>query len=124
MIEVANKEDVVSIITNYFHIQNPFNIYSKVVVYKENNMIQGILVYDEIYDRIEIDYILVLEDVRRNGIGTKLLNYFDDQQQISLEVRENNVSAIEFYKKNGFNVVARRKNYYNSEDALLMCRGC
>ena len=124
MIEVANKEDVVSIITNYFHIQNPFNIYSKVVVYKENNMIQGILVYDEIYDRIEIDYILVLEDVRRNGIGTKLLNYFDDQQQISLEVRENNVSAIEFYKKNGFNVVARRKNYYNSEDAFLMCRGC
>lgn len=124
MIEVANKEDVVSIITNYFHIQNPFNIYSKVVVYKENNMIQGILVYDEIYDRIEIDYILVLEDVRRNGIGTKLLNYFDDQQQISLEVRESNVSAIEFYKKNGFNVVARRKNYYNSEDAFLMCRGC
>ena len=101
MIEVANKEDVVSIITNYFHIQNPFNIYSKVVVYKENNMIQGILVYDEIYDRIEIDYILVLEDVRRNGIGTKLLNYFDDQKQISLEVRENNVSAIEFYKKIG-----------------------
>lgn len=124
MIETANNEEVSSIIENYFHIKNPFNVYSKVIVYKQDNDIKGILVYDEIYDRIEIDYILVLEEYRKKGIGTKLLKYFNNNQNISLEVRKSNIVAIEFYKKNGFRVVAKREKYYNGEDALLMCRGC
>lgn len=124
MIETANNEEVSSIIENYFHIKNPFNVYSKVIVYKQDNDIKGILVYDEIYDRIEIDYILVLEEYRKKGIGTKLLKYFNNNQNISLEVRKSNIVAIEFYKKNGFRVVAKREKYYNDEDALLMCRGC
>lgn len=124
MIETANNEEVSSIIENYFHIKNPFNVYSKVIVYRQDNDIKGILVYDEIYDRIEIDYILVLEEYRKKGIGTKLLKYFNNNQNISLEVRKSNIVAIEFYKKNGFRVVAKREKYYNGEDALLMCRGC
>lgn len=124
MIETANNEEVSSIIENYFHIKNPFNVYSKVIVYKQDNDIKGILVYDEIYDRIEIDYILVLEEYRKKGIGTELLKYFNNNQNISLEVRKSNIVAIEFYKKNGFRVVAKREKYYNDEDALLMCRGC
>lgn len=124
MIETANNEEVSSIIENYFHIKNPFNVYSKVIVYKQDNDIKGILVYDEIYDRIEIDYILVLEEYRKKGIGTELLKYFNNNQNISLEVRKSNIVAIEFYKKNGFRVVAKREKYYNGEDALLMCRGC
>ena len=124
MIETTNNEEVSSIIENYFHIKNPFNVYSKVIVYKQDNDIKGILVYDEIYDRIEIDYILVLEEYRKKGIGTELLKYFNNNQNISLEVRKSNIVAIEFYKKNGFRVVAKREKYYNGEDALLMCRGC
>ena len=124
MIETADNEEVSSIIENYFHIKNPFNVYSKVIVYKQDNDIKGILVYDEIYDRIEIDYILVLEEYRKKGIGTELLKYFNNNQNISLEVRKSNIVAIEFYKKNGFRVVAKREKYYNGEDALLMCRGC
>lgn len=124
MIETANNEEVSSIIENYFHIKNPFNVYSKVIVYRQDNDIKGILVYDEIYDRIEIDYILVLEEYRKKGIGTELLKYFNNNQNISLEVRKSNIVAIEFYKKNGFRVVAKREKYYNGEDALLMCRGC
>lgn len=122
MIEVVNNDDVSIIIEEYFNVKNPFNIYSKTIVYKDENIIKGILVYDEIYDRIEIDYILVLEQYRKQGIGSKLLGYFDNN--ISLEVRESNKTAIEFYKKNGFKIVAKRSNYYNGEDGLLMCRGC
>ena len=109
MIETANNEEVSSIIENYFHIKNPFNVYSKVIVYKQDNDIKG---------------ILVLEEYRKKGIGTELLKYFNNNQNISLEVRKSNIVAIEFYKKNGFRVVAKREKYYNDEDALLMCRGC
>lgn len=122
MIEVISNNDVSTIIEEYFNVKNPFNIYSKTIVYKDENIIKGILVYDEIYDRIEIDYILVLEEYRKQGIGSKLLEYFD--KDISLEVRESNKTAIEFYEKNGFKIVAKRNNYYKGEDGLLMCRGC
>ena len=124
MVEVVNKEDISSIIENYFNIKNPFNIYSKVIAYKENNILKGLLVFEEIYDRVEIDYILVFDEYRKQGIGTKLLNYFPKDISISLEVKESNRVAINFYEKNGFKVVATREKYYNGEDALLMCRGC
>lgn len=122
MIEAVNNNVVLNIIRDYFHVENPFNIYSKSIVYKENNEIKGILIYDEIYDRIEIDYILVIDIYKRKGIGSKLLKYLDPNKNISLEVKKSNIPAIEFYKKNGFNIVAKRKNYYNGEDGFLMCK--
>ena len=59
MIKEVNNDVVFDIICNYFKVKNPFTIYSKVFIYEEDNHLMGILVYDEIYDRIEIDYILV-----------------------------------------------------------------
>lgn len=121
MIKEVNNEEIIAIISDYFNVKNPFNIYSKTLVYEENNILKGILVYDKIYDRIEIDYILVFDEFRRNGIGKKLINYLNNNN-ISLEVRKSNTKAIEFYKNCGFNVVATRPNYYNNEDGYLMCK--
>lgn len=122
MIVEINNELVKDIISNYFNVSNPFNVYSKTIVYKENDEINGILVYDEIYDRIEIDYILVNENERKKGIGKVLINYLNNFDNISLEVRESNVGAIEFYKKCGFEIVSKRENYYKNEDGYLMCK--
>lgn len=121
MIKEINNEDVLDIISNYFNVKNPFNIYSKSLVYEEDGIIKGILVYDEIYDRIEIDYILVLDKYKRHGIGKNLINYLN-KNNISLEVRESNLVAIEFYKKCGFKIGAKRKKYYKNEDGYLMYR--
>lgn len=123
MIEVVNNEEVLHIIRDYFCVENPFTIYSKTIVYKEEKKIKGILIYDEIYDRIEISYVLVLEGHKRQGIGSKLLAYLDPNKSVSLEVKESNVEAIQFYQKNGFNIVAKRSNYYHGEDGYLMCKG-
>ena len=41
---------------------------------------------------------------------------------ITLEVRESNLSAINFYKKNGFNEITKRKNYYKDENGILMLK--
>ena len=94
-----------------------------VIVYEENG-IKGVLVYSLIYDRIEIDYIVVDKNYRRLGIATKLLKYIEtnDVKNITLEVRESNIPAIRFYEKNGFIKSAIRKNYYKDENGILMIK--
>ena len=39
-----------------------------------------------------------------------------------LEVREDNLKAINFYQKNNFTIIAKRQNYYKNIDALIMER--
>ena len=101
------------------------NVFLKVLVY-EDIVIKGVLVYEYFYDRIEIDYIIVNNNYRNNGIATKLLNFIENKynniRNITLEVRESNYEAINFYLKNGFKKVTIRKNYYKNEDGILMIK--
>lgn len=101
------------------------NDFLKVLVYEEDT-IKGILVYQYLYDRIEIDYIIVDPEYRKCGIATSLLNFMENLykgiKNITLEVRESNKEAINFYKKNGFKKITKRKNYYKDEDAILMIK--
>ena len=89
-----------------------------------NMIIKGIIVYELLYDRIEIEYIIVDVEYRKRGIGTLLLNEIEQKgiKNITLEVRESNKEAIEFYKKNGYRIEAIRKNYYGSENGYLMLK--
>ena len=41
---------------------------------------------------------------------------------ITLEVNENNISAINLYKKYKFDLVSKREKYYKANDAILMIR--
>ena len=100
------------------------NDFLKTLVY-EDGFIKGVLVYQYIYNRAEIDYIIVDNNYRKLGIATKLLKHLEDSYKldnITLEVRESNSSAINFYLKNGFKEVTRRKNYYKEEDGILMIK--
>lgn len=100
------------------------NDFLKTLVYKDN-FIKGALVYQYIYNRVEIDYIIVDNNYRKMGIATKLLKYLENSYKldnITLEVRESNKEAINFYLKNGFKEVTKRKNYYNDEDGILMIK--
>lgn len=109
---------------NYKISENSFfNVFFKSLVYLEHG-IKGIIIYDLLYDRIEIEYIIVDEAYRKKGIGSKLLNAIQKNniKNITLEVRESNVEAINFYKNNGFKVEAIRKNYYGNENAYLMLK--
>jgi len=56
-----------------------------------------------------------LEELKSSGHGSRFL---------TLEVRESNIPAINLYRKFGFEVIGRRKDYYHSprEDAVLMGR--
>ena len=86
----------------------------------------GYLEYSLIYDRIEIDNVMVSEEYRGQGIGTKLMAYLVSLaiqlmvDNITLEVRVSNEIARNLYKKFGFKEVALRKFYYGNEDGILM----
>lgn len=76
----------------------------------------------------------VVPDMRRQGLGRTLLRRFIDDahrlgaEQVFLEVRVSNTSAIALYHSEAFAPVARRVAYYPAapgatrEDALVMRR--
>jgi len=111
---------------NYSIDQNKVsNEFFKALVYDDNG-IKGVLVYNFIYDRIEVEYIIVETGDRRNGIATSLMKYMEDKHKgvknITLEVRESNIGAIKFYENLGFRRVSIRKNYYKDENGILMLK--
>ena len=102
------------------------NPYLKIITYVEKDKIIGFLLYSLIYDRIEIEQFEVITKERRKGIGDKLLKYLIEKYQdtdiknITLEVKEDNIVAINLYKKYGFKKVSTREKYYDGINGLLM----
>ncbi|MDD5543588.1 MAG: ribosomal protein S18-alanine N-acetyltransferase [Acidobacteriia bacterium] len=87
----------------------------------------GFLIYRSAVGETEILNVAVDSKAVRKGIGTRMLHGLlqllgSSRQNIFLEVRPSNASAREFYFKEGFVEVGRRKEYYSNpvEDAILM----
>ena len=125
-----NKEDV-DFITKLglnLHDNYKFSLdeFTSCLVCVINKKIVSFVTYSIIYDRCEIVDIYVLEEYRKNKIGTKLIEEIEKKCKlnkclnITLEVNENNRSAIEFYKQVGFKIETTRKHYYDNNDAYLM----
>ena len=104
-------------------IQDPF---LKLLTYEEENIVKGILLYSEIYDRIEINQIEVIPIYQNRHIASSLMQYLIDQAKnkkiinITLEVKCDNYKAINLYQKYNFEKQAVRKKYYNGIDGILM----
>lgn len=100
----------------------------KYLVYEQNNEIIGLLCYSILYDRAELNYILVLKKYRNQGIALQLMNQLEHQLKvngvvnITLEVEQQNVSALTLYQKLGYKKVAERKGYYQGRDGFLMLK--
>lgn len=129
MIERLTKSNI-SILENSFidkkiileNLKN--NPFANYLIYIENNQVIAYLYYSDIYDRTEINSFEVRMDKRNNKVGTKLLTYYltITNKPSTLEVRKSNIPAISLYKKCGYKKVAIRKNYYQTEDGILMER--
>lgn len=93
-------------------------------VYEIDNNIVG-YINCWISDNTEILNFCVDREYQKQGIGNLL--YLEVIKNavgiISLEVRESNTNAINFYKNRDFKAIAIRKNYYsNGENAILMVK--
>ena len=120
MIKKIKDIDYINNLSNYKVTLNNFN---KVIGYYFDNKIIGFLDYSVMYEKIEINYIFVINEYRRKGIAYNLIKYVIDNydfENITLEVNINNISAINLYKKLGFNIIGIRKKYYNGVDGYLM----
>lgn len=99
------------------------DMYKIISVKDKNKIIKGYVIIFNNSESLEIMKIGVEKEVRVQGFGTILINEIKkSRMEIFLEVRETNITAREFYKKNGFKEAGKRKNYYNDtkEAAIIM----
>ena len=126
MIIEINKNNI-DLINNSFiskeYILNELenNPFAKILILKENDEIVAYVYYSDIYERAEINQIEVNKIHRNCGKWNFLLNYMINllKKNITLEVKEDNYSAIKLYEKNKFEKKAIRKGYYNGIDGIL-----
>ncbi len=121
-----NFSNLEGIFKKYKNDYNPIiNKFTHNIIYKKGSKIVAFVIYTVIYENVEIVDIFVLNDCRKEKIGTKLLNKIISEnldKNITLEVNKNNKVAINLYKKLGFEIVAIRKKYYDNGDGLLMLK--
>lgn len=129
MIDELKKEEepsVFQLLKQYFNAQyKELNPFEKILIYKDTE-VAGLISYSILYERAELNYILVLPDYRNNYIASLLMKTMlsdlikNKVKSVTLEVNENNIPAIQLYKKYGFQKISIRKKYYGNEDALLL----
>ena len=95
------------------------------ILVSDDMNINAFLIVLKNIDTYEIEAIYVDNNYRRQGIATKLLNFFEEHylnkdDVILLEVAVNNENAINLYKKFGFNIINTRHKYYKNIDAYVM----
>lgn len=135
MIRKANKTDIIDIenlgkgMYNNFHSLYNIDSYmdneSYIILVHEKNDVNAFLLAYKNFEILELEFIIVSDTNRHEGIGTELINYLVDNfaknvNKILLEVNEQNVNAIKFYKKMGFEITNVRKKYYQNDDAYIM----
>ena len=91
------------------------------------NAVAGFLVADADRGSGHIITIDVLGAVRRSGVGSLLLRAAEDRlrasqcRSVELETAVDNLSALSFYKRHGYDVIKTFPRYYsNGVDALVL----
>ena len=92
-----------------------------------NDEVVGYIGRYELLNEAEVLNFVVDETYQRQGIGQTLFNKVEEDlpnlEKMTLEVRESNTKAKNFYTKNGFKQISIRKNYYkNNENALVLIK--
>ena len=93
--------------------------------YHLDKKVVGYIRVEDTIDVINIIDVFVESEYRQKGIASELLRYIFNKYgnrnvRYMLEVRENNIAAINLYKKFGFKVINIRDKYYKEENALIM----
>ena len=106
--------------------QELLNLNSMYIIAKDGEKVVGFGGIWENIEDIHITNIVVKKDLRNLGIGGLILEKLIDianskSKNLTLEVSENNISAIKLYEKYKFKNLGIRKNYYNNtDDAIIM----
>ena len=96
----------------------------------QNSVLIGFCIANKVLDECHLQNISVIENMRRQGVGDFMLYILIKRMKLAqlkvalLEVRRSNKIAQDFYRKNGFDELSVRKDYYQAkngrEDAIIM----
>lgn len=96
--------------------------------YRGESDVVGYISYWTVLAEGEIHDVVVTEELRRRGLGRKLVNHMlrtgrhEGICDFTLEVRSRNEAAIKLYEEFGFRREGMRKGYYDNDDAVIMWR--
>lgn len=82
-----------------------------------NEIVNGFMIYGVYDDMFDIFNFAVHPDYKRKGVGSKMLNHIKNKlsssgrNKISLIVRERNLLAQLFFRKNGFKAIGIIRNF-------------
>lgn len=108
-------------------LQNPLAVFRVAFI---EGKVAGYVGMQHVLDEGFVCNIAVFPQFRRQGVATALLQTLDRYAQehgmatISLEVRQANTAAQQLYEKMGYELVGRRRRFYQNpvEDALIMTK--
>jgi len=114
---------------NQFKYELEENEFSYLFILENEGVIVGYYGFWVMFENVDITKV----SIRKEFQGMKLSNILMEDcfkrvndlgcERINLEVRIDNVKAINLYKKHGFKDVIVRKDYYaKGEDALILCK--
>ncbi len=102
------------------------NEFNKKYLYLINKKEIGYIEVKELYEILDIINLFIEENYRNKGYASELLEYVirnhRNVNKIMLEVKEDNIPAINLYKKFGFKKISERKRYYKNKTAYIMER--
>jgi [ribosomal protein S18]-alanine N-acetyltransferase len=109
-------------------LRDIFNLGAGFLVAQHDNIILGYIIFwIRFEDEGHIISLAVDKDYRRQNVGKKLVEMVTeifkkfDMKNIKLEVRAENIGAIDFYRSTGFKEEKLIPGYYeDGEDAVVM----
>ena len=141
MIELMKKEDLDQVLEienacfsdpwtrNYFEDELNNTELCRLFVDRQDDEIVSFGSIWLMLENCDIVNIAVKPEHQRKGLGQAMLDRLIEEaknnncEYVHLEVRYNNVPALNLYRKNGFEKVRTRKSYYsNGDDAFDMMR--
>lgn len=124
--EAYSFDTLTDMMKDNYLLKNNDNIFE---ISNEEDLI-GYIIFHITEDFTDIYKIFIRDNDKRKGYATDLLNKVIElakrynSKKIMIEVRSNNTNAINFYKKNNFEQISVRKDYYKNptDDALIFER--
>ncbi len=103
---------------SYEYVLNECLYKSETYIYEDKHQIKGFI---SILESNYIGGLFVARVFQGQGIGTKLLNYIKKHKpNLSLHVYVENKSAVEFYQKSDFKIIADQIDLKTGKEELLM----
>ncbi|MEW8993362.1 N-acetyltransferase [Clostridium sp.] len=104
--------------SNYELVKTQYIPNSETYIYEEEGKVKGFL---SIMKGEFIGAVFVNVNYQSKGIGKALINYAKERyNKLSLTVYEENIRAVEFYEREGFNIILSQIDEATGKNELMM----